>query len=104
MKKNALITSLRSVAWAAELKEVMSAFFFMLTLLAYGRYVVKGGPGRYALVCALFALGIMSKPMLVTLPFILLLLDIWPLRRVRVGTPEQRSLPAESANLVLEKI
>jgi len=74
----------QSVAWIAETKDVLSAFFFLLTLLAYARYVERPGGGRYALVTVLLALGLMAKPMLVTLPFVLLLLDVWPLRRVAV--------------------
>ncbi|MGA2258918.1 MAG: tetratricopeptide repeat protein [Thermoguttaceae bacterium] len=72
-----------SVAWVAERKDVLSGFFFMLTLWAYGGYARSAFSWwRYALVVVCFALGLTSKPMLVTLPFILLLLDYWPLRRV----------------------
>ncbi len=70
-----------SVAWVAERKDVLSAFFWFLTLWAYVRYTEKPGGGRYALVLASFALGLMAKPMIVTLPFTLVLLDFWPLRR-----------------------
>jgi tetratricopeptide (TPR) repeat protein len=70
-----------SVAWVAERKDVLSAVFFMLTLLAYARYVRAPSVGRYLSVALLFALGLVSKPMLVTLPFVLLLLDYWPLNR-----------------------
>ncbi len=70
-----------SVAWVAERKDVLSAVFFMLTLGAYVRYVRAPSVGRYLAVATLFALGLMSKPMLVTLPFVLLLLDYWPLGR-----------------------
>ena len=70
-----------SVAWVAERKDVLSAVFFMLTLGAYVRYVRAPSIGRYVAVAFLFALGLMSKPMLVTLPFVLLLLDYWPLGR-----------------------
>jgi tetratricopeptide (TPR) repeat protein len=78
-----------SVAWAAERKDVLSAFFWLLTLLAYGAYVkTRAAPAakRKAIICycltlLLFALGLMSKPMVVTLPFVLLLLDYWPLGR-----------------------
>jgi Flp pilus assembly protein TadD len=70
-----------SVAWIAERKDVLSTFFFMLTLGAYARYVVAAGARRYALVMLAFAAGLMAKPMLVTLPFVLLLLDYWPLAR-----------------------
>jgi protein O-mannosyl-transferase len=70
-----------SVAWIAERKDVLSAFFFMLTLLAYLRYTRAPSIGRYLTVALALALGLMSKPMLVTLPFVLLLLDYWPLGR-----------------------
>lgn len=73
-----------SVAWVAERKDVLSALFFALTLLAYARYA--HGKGGYAWVIVLFALGLMSKPMLVTTPLILLLLDLWPLRRWQIGS------------------
>jgi len=70
-----------SVAWVAERKDVLSAFFWMLTMGAYVHYVERLSFVRYLAVVLLFVLGLMSKPMLVTLPFILLLLDFWPLRR-----------------------
>jgi Flp pilus assembly protein TadD len=72
-----------SVAWVAERKDVLSGFFAMLTLWAYARYVEMGSRGVYALVIVFFVLGLASKPMLVTLPFVLLLLDVWPLARPR---------------------
>ena len=71
-----------SVAWVAERKDVLSTFFFMLTLCAYAQYARKPGGLRYSAVVAFFAIGLMCKPMLVTLPFLLLLLDLWPLKRV----------------------
>ncbi|PYI77578.1 MAG: hypothetical protein DMF01_00955, partial [Verrucomicrobia bacterium] len=74
-----------SVAWVSERKDVLSGVFFMLTLWAYARYARSDGPSlfRYLIVVVLFALGLMCKPTLVTLPFVLLLLDYWPLGRVR---------------------
>jgi Tfp pilus assembly protein PilF len=72
-----------SVAWVAERKDVLSTLFWMLTVYAYIGYVKRPRPGRYLAVIAVFALGLMSKPMLVTLPLVLLLLDVWPLNRVR---------------------
>src|SRR5262249_10745682 len=72
-----------SVAWIAERKDVLSGVFFMLTSGAYIRYIYRQTLGRYAIMWMLFACGLMSKPMLVTLPFVLLLLDYWPLNRVR---------------------
>jgi len=72
-----------SVAWVAERKDVLGTFFFMLTLCAYVRYVRKPNSlARYLTVAAVFALALLSKPTMVTLPFVLMLLDYWPLRRV----------------------
>ena len=70
-----------SVAWIAERKDVLSAFFWMLTLWTYARYVERPGRARYLWTLAAFALGLMAKPMLVTLPLVLLLLDYWPFAR-----------------------
>ena len=70
-----------SVAWAAERKDVLSTFFWMLTMGAYILYVKNPGIKKYLLTVLLFALGLMAKPMLITLPFVLLLLDYWPLGR-----------------------
>jgi tetratricopeptide (TPR) repeat protein len=70
-----------SVAWIAERKDVLSAVFFFLTLLAYVRYARERTPGRYLSMSILFACGLMAKPMLVTTPAVLLLLDYWPLKR-----------------------
>ena len=72
-----------SVAWIAERKDVLSGVFFMLTLLAYVNYVRLPRVRGYLVVVFLFACGLMSKPMLVTLPFVLLLLDYWPLDRIK---------------------
>jgi protein O-mannosyl-transferase len=75
-----------SVVWVSERKDVLSGLFFMLTLGAYVEYVRRPfSMVRYLLVALLFALGLMAKPMLVTLPFVLLLLDCWPLERLRWG-------------------
>jgi tetratricopeptide (TPR) repeat protein len=71
-----------SVAWVSERKDVLSAVFFMLTLGAYFRYTKDPSVRRYVTMSILFALGLMSKPMLVTTPVVLLLLDYWPLRRL----------------------
>jgi len=70
-----------SVAWVAERKDVLSGLFWILTMGAYSYYVEKPELRRYVFVLLFFILGLMSKPMLVTLPFVLLLLDYWPLRR-----------------------
>ena len=78
-----------SVAWVSERKDVLSGFFFLLTLAAYVGYARHPASLiRYLAVAVLFALGLMAKPMLVTLPFVLLLLDYWPLGRMfrRGGT------------------
>jgi len=74
-----------SVAWIAERKDVLSTFFWMLTMGAYAWYVERRGFLRYLLVLLFFILGLMAKPMLVTLPFVLLLLDYWPLSRFQFG-------------------
>ena len=76
-----------SVAWVAERKDVLSTFFGLLALLAYERYARAPGWGRYLLVLLGLALSLLAKPMLVTLPFVLLLLDWWPLRRWQPGGP-----------------
>src|SRR5208282_2515013 len=80
----------QSVAWISERKDVLSGMFFVLTLGAYVRYVrAPPAAGRYAVLCLLYALGLLAKPMLVTLPLVLLLLDYWPLRRWQAGSGEQ---------------
>ncbi len=71
-----------SVAWIGERKDVLSAFWWMLTIYAYVYYVEQPGIKRYLLILIFFFLGLMSKPMLVTIPFVLLLLDYWPLDRI----------------------
>jgi tetratricopeptide (TPR) repeat protein len=96
-----------SVAWASERKDVLSAFFWMLALLAYVRYAqvkksLNPHPStlNYSLALIFFACGLMSKPMVVTLPFVLLLLDFWPLGRMRNAECGMRNV----ASLLLEKI
>lgn len=79
-----------SVAWASERKDLVSTLFWILSMWAYVVYVEKRGALRYLLVLFFFALGLMSKPMLVTLPFVLLLLDFWPLRRFETGDVEEK--------------
>jgi protein O-mannosyl-transferase len=87
--------NVESVAWVSERKSVLCTFFLLLALAAYGWYVRRPRASRYLLVALLFALGLMAKPMLVTLPLLLLLLDFWPLER----------FPTTSlSHLVLEKI
>ena len=89
-----------SVAWIAERKDVLSIFFGMLTFLAYLHYVKDRSVARYLLLLILFILGLMSKPMLVTLPFVLLLLDYWPLGRFAKpaddGFDQEGSLPRQN--------
>jgi protein O-mannosyl-transferase len=92
-----------SVAWVAERKDVLSTMFWMLTLLAYQAYV-KSAQGKkwYALALLSYALGLMSKPMLVTIPLVMLLLDFWPLRRMAITgrSPPKPTIPG----LVVEKV
>jgi hypothetical protein len=87
-----------SVAWIAERKDVLSTFFWMLTMLAYHRYVGSRTISKYLLMILFFGLGLMAKPMLVTLPFVLLLLDFWPLKR------EELNLKINPQRLILEKV
>jgi hypothetical protein len=89
-----------SVAWVAERKDVLSAFFWLLTLLAYTRYVKKPDASAYLLALFLFACGLMSKPMVVTLPFVLLLADFWPLNRLTAANFDWKIV----RHLVLEKL
>jgi hypothetical protein len=85
-----------SVAWISERKDVLSTFFWILTMWAYIRYTERPEARNYLLVIAAFVLGLMAKPMLVTLPFVLLLLDVWPLRRLRIPfTGSEETLSAD---------
>ena len=92
-----------SVAWIAERKGLLSSLFWLLAMLSYTGYVEKPCVGKYLLVALAFVLGLMAKPMLVTLPFALLLLDIWPLSRVKIQEGG-RELWASCWPLVLEKV
>jgi tetratricopeptide (TPR) repeat protein len=85
--------NVESVAWISERKSLLCTLFFFLALFAYGWYVRKPGIGRYLLVAAMFVLGLLAKPMIVTLPFVLLLLDYWPLNRLPL--PETAAEGAE---------
>jgi Flp pilus assembly protein TadD len=76
-----------SVAWVAERKDVLSTLFWMLTLWTYIRYTERRTVNRYLVVLFSFSLGLLSKPMLVTLPCVMLLLDYWPLGRLHIGQP-----------------
>lgn len=89
-----------SVAWAAERKDVLSAFFFLLTLIVYSAYAKKKTIASYLVALLFFACGLMSKPMVVTLPFVLLLIDFWPLKRIKDGELNF----ANCRRLLLEKI
>jgi protein O-mannosyl-transferase len=99
--------NVESVAWTAERKNVLSMLFCLVTLVAYGWYVRKPGLPRYMTVLFLFALGLCAKPMIVTLPCALLLVDYWPLRRVKSPfvDAEAPPLPQHSWSwLLLEKV
>ncbi|KQC10666.1 MAG: hypothetical protein APR62_11685 [Smithella sp. SDB] len=105
--------NVESVAWIAERKNVLSTFFLISTILFYVRYVRSPGLKKYLPVLICFALGLMSKPMLVTLPFALLLLDYWPLSRMQIngqtGNKIQGQVPILTEKrtisfLILEKI
>ncbi len=88
-----------SVAWVAERKDVLCAFFWMLTLLAYTRFTENKSTARYFTALGVFTLALMAKPMAVTLPFVLLLLDFWPLGRIK----NEKSKLKNVWPLVLEK-
>ena len=83
-----------SVAWVAERKDILAGLFAMLTIAAYLRYVKSRSIRCYLLTLTALALGLMAKPMLVTLPFVLLLLDYWPLGRFELqnNKPQQKTL------------
>lgn len=95
-----------SVAWVAERKDLLSTFFWMLTLWSYTRYVEHSEFKQYLLAVLFFMLGLLAKPMLVTLPFVLLLLDYWPLRRFELGSRGGNNLQQRrfNFNLLWEKI
>ena len=99
---------IESVAWVAERKDVLSTLFWVLTLGAYLRYVRGRTPGRFGVALLLFALGLTAKPMVVTLPFLLLLLDWWPLGRFdRPHAAGRHNLPLTAVSAVavlLEKL
>jgi protein O-mannosyl-transferase len=90
-----------SVAWIAERKDVLSGFFFLLSLAFYKRYSRNPVTGREVPAALFMALGLMTKPMLVTLPFLLLLLDYWPLNRVQLT---RESLKSKARGLITEKL
>jgi tetratricopeptide (TPR) repeat protein len=108
--------NVESVAWAVQRKNVLSTFFWMLSLWTYVHYAERNTIGRYLLVLLAFALGLMAKPMLVTLPFVLLLLDYWPLDRLQLVHSHRQNEPPSNGyfepgrkrslafRLVLEKV
>jgi protein O-mannosyl-transferase len=91
--------NVESVAWVAERKNVLSTLFFLLAIGAYARYAQNPNWRRYLLVAGLFAAGLMAKPMVITLPFVLLLLDYWPLERFSF-----RASRVSFLRLALEKV
>jgi len=101
--------NVQTVAWVAERKNLLSMLFFLLALGAYQWYVRQPRVGRYAVVALLFALGLMAKPQVITLPCVLLLWDYWPLRRMALSAPEHSSgevppmAPAKSFYSLLEE-
>jgi protein O-mannosyl-transferase len=99
--------NVESVAWAAERKNVLSMLFLLLALWAYQRYVSKPSTARYGAVFLLFACGLMAKPQVITLPFLLLLWDYWPLRRLQFGSPQAGATGDRTRSLgwlLLEKV
>jgi protein O-mannosyl-transferase len=97
--------NVESVAWVAERKNVLSTLFFLLVIGAYAWYAQKPDWRRYLLVASLFAAGLMAKPMVITLPFVLLLLDYWPLGRIAGTPPGAAGGPQLTVSrLLLEKI
>jgi protein O-mannosyl-transferase len=96
--------NVESVAWIAERKNVLSTLFFLLALGAYGGYARRPNWRRYLLVAALFAAGLMAKPMVITLPFVLLLLDYWPLARTPLERETDGAHRVAFSRLLLEKI
>lgn len=94
-----------SVVWITERKDVLSTLFLLLTIRAYVAYTERPRRGWYLLALAFFVLGLMSKSMVVTLPFMLLLLDVWPLERITLrGWPLSTSQRAAAYRLVMEKL
>lgn len=90
-----------SVAWVAERKDVLSTFFWLLTMLAYVRYTQKPNLKKYSLTLFCFLMGLMSKPMVVTLPFVLFLMDFWPLQRFQNTRPVLQRLIMEKIPLLV---
>jgi tetratricopeptide (TPR) repeat protein len=93
-----------SVAWVAERKDVLSTFFWMLTIWAYLRYIERPAVRRYVLTLFSLTLGLMAKPMLVTLPLVLLLLDYWPLDRLELNQSGSASPSKRQGSLIVAKL
>ncbi len=93
-----------SVAWISERKDVLSTFFGLLTIWAYVRYIGHKSIKTYILTLSFFSLGLMAKPMLVTLPFVMLLLDYWPLGRINIDKTNELAQKDRPSPIVLEKI
>jgi cytochrome c-type biogenesis protein CcmH/NrfG len=96
-----------SVVWIAERKNVLSTFFWMLALLTYARYCERPSASRYAQIVIVFVCGLLAKPMVVTLPFVLLLLDFWPLKRLSHSKTDPKTtlfFHSRPVALVIEKI
>ncbi len=99
--------NVESVAWAAERKNVLSMLFLLLVFWAYQRYTSKPGIARYGAVFFLFACGLMAKPQVITLPFLLLLWDYWPLQRLQFGSRQSGAAGNHTRSLgwlILEKV
>ncbi len=96
-----------SVAWVAERKDVLSTFFWMMTVWSYTGYVENSRLDKYIMLILFYILGLMAKPMLVTLPFVLLLLDYWPLKRFQLNPSDNENQTTQKPfyfGLILEKI
>jgi protein O-mannosyl-transferase len=110
--RNALVAAMfalhplhvESVAWIAERKDLLSTFFFFFTLAFYVAYVKKPTKGRYLAALIFFILGLLTKPMLVTLPFVMILLDFWPLGRIPCSAIARYRLWSALRPLLIEKI
>lgn len=99
--------NVESVAWVAERKNVLSTFFYLLALIAYVWYARKPDAKRYTVVAGLFVLGLASKPMVITFPFVLILLDYWPLGRIEAFMPRSDGVPVKQfrwTTLLAEKV
>ncbi len=96
--------NVESVAWVAERKNVLSTLFWLLTMLAYVRYAERPKTARYLFVLIFFVFGLLSKPMIVTLPIVLLILDWWPLRRFGVNSFKSKFDKRSFLRLVIEKL